>query len=123
MRRKIVNYLIYKEGEFLAAKKLTKLDNFKWHDEFDYKKVQIPEKSLPVHPNNVQSDLRTFPESEIEKIENPALKMLFKAKKAQSEVKSLSSASVADMILSRVPTSEISNQILAMVKEKERANN
>lgn len=44
--------------------------------------------------------------------------MLFKAKKVQSEVKSLSSASVADMIFSRVPTSEISNQILAMVKEK-----
>lgn len=85
--------------------------------------MQIPEKSLPVHPNNVQSDLRTFAESEIEKIENPALKMLLKTKKVQSEVKSLSSASVADMIFSRVPTSEISNQILAMVKEKERVNN
>lgn len=123
MRRKIVQYLIYKEGQLLADKKLTKVENNKWHDSFDYKRVQIPEKTLPVHPTQTTTDLRAYAEEEIDKISNPVLKMLFKNKKNASQVKSLSSASVADMIFSKVPANEISNKILNLVKEKEKINN
>ncbi len=42
MRKKIVKYLILKEGEFLIEKKLSKVDKFKWHELFDYTKIHIP---------------------------------------------------------------------------------
>lgn len=42
LRKKIVQYLIYKEGEFLATRNVAKVENNKWHDLFDYKKVEIP---------------------------------------------------------------------------------
>ena len=42
MRKNIVKFLISKEAEFLGDKKLTKIDNHKWDELFDYKKVKIP---------------------------------------------------------------------------------
>lgn len=62
MRKKIVKYLIYKEGEFLAEKKLPKIENHKWHELFEYKKIGIPLKSLPVHPNRLDIDIRAHPD-------------------------------------------------------------
>ena len=68
----------------MAEKKLTKVDPFKWHDLFDIKKIEIPQKSLPIHPNQTDTDMRLFPDQEIEKIQNPALKALLKTKKVTS---------------------------------------
>ncbi len=51
------------------------------HEKFDYKNIRIPEKSLPVHPNSISSDIRAFADEEIDKVENLTLKNLFKTKK------------------------------------------
>lgn len=60
---------------------MAKIDNHKWDEQFDYKKVKIPEKALPIHPNSASSEIRALADNEIEKVENSALKNLFKSKK------------------------------------------
>lgn len=81
MRKNVVKFLISKEAELLGEKKLVKVDNHKWDELFDYKKVKIPEKALPIHPNSVGSEIRALADTEIEKVENSALKNIFKSKK------------------------------------------
>ena len=46
------------------------------------------------------------------KVANPTLRMLFESKKEKSEVRSLSGASVADMIFKKVPAKNIAAQIM-----------
>jgi hypothetical protein len=41
----------------------------------------IPSKSLPVHPNAINTDLRAFPDEEIDKVGNETLRKLIKTKK------------------------------------------
>lgn len=65
VREKIVEYLLVKQAEYIAAAPANteiKLSS-SWVKGFNYQNVEIPLLSLPVHPHAKNSDMREYSES------------------------------------------------------------
>jgi hypothetical protein len=117
VRKKIVAYLLAKEAEFLAEKKIDKLNVSNWNEGFDPNQYEIPTKSLPTHPNAKNAEIKELSNSQIEAVPNPHLRTFMKGVKQDSDAQSLRSEHVVKKIFNGDPN--ITDMLYRAIKEKQ----
>ena len=114
-----MEFLILKEEEFIQQEydkgniknKVKRNSYTKWTQGFDYQRVKIPEKSLPPNPDNKGAEIRNLSKDDISKIKDVNLANIFTQTKEKSEVKSLSSVSMMDLIFKKTPGAKLKQEI------------
>ena len=122
MRCKLVMFLIEQEEDYLekSGKNEEALPDNLWHPDFKYEKVQIPKKELPIHPKQLDVDIRS--EKGVDEIKNPHIRSFLQKKKDEMEGNSLSSM-VKEMHQAGVDGGIITEKIFEEIRKREKRFN